>query len=78
MGKPDSLHRLAQLLFALVAAFALGNGGYMLADPLGWYEFVETVKFTGPPNEHFLRDIGLAYISGGVMLGYAAYNPPMR
>jgi hypothetical protein len=72
MGRPDKLDLTAQILIALAAFFALANGGFMLWDPFGWYQAVPTVKFTGPPNQHFIRDIGLAYIACAVMLGYAA------
>lgn len=77
-GRPDALDRAAQALIALAAAFALLNGGFMLADPFGWYQAVETVKFTGPANQHFIRDIGLAYLMSGVVLAFAAVRPPMR
>lgn len=78
MGKPDTLDRLAQTLIAFTALFSLANGAFMLVDPYGWYQALPTVKFTGPPNQHFIRDIGLAYLASGVMLGYAAFNPYMR
>ncbi|MEY4500979.1 MAG: hypothetical protein RIS52_869 [Pseudomonadota bacterium] len=78
MGKDDSLDRVAQALVALVAFIALANGLYMLWDPFGWYQAVPTVKFTGPPNQHFLRDIGLGYLACGVLLVFAALNLRMR
>jgi AhpD family alkylhydroperoxidase len=77
-SKPDFGDRLAQLLVALVALIALGNGLMMLIDPFGWYEMVGTVKATGPANGHFIRDIGLAYLLCAGLLGYAAVNLPMR
>ncbi|MBX9885074.1 MAG: hypothetical protein K2X68_08895 [Novosphingobium sp.] len=78
MGKPDALERLVQILIALVALMALGNGLFMLGDPYGWYRFIPTVRFTGPPNPHFIRDIGLAYLLTAVMLGYGARYPQGR
>jgi AhpD family alkylhydroperoxidase len=77
-SKPDFGDRLAQLLVALAALIALGNGLLMLIDPFGWYEMVGTVKATGPANGHFIRDIGLAYLLSAGLLGYAAINLPMR
>lgn len=68
------LDRVAQGLIAIVAAFSLFNGGFMLVDPFGWYQTVATVKFTGPPNAHFMRDIGLAFVTSGLMLGFAAIS----
>jgi hypothetical protein len=78
MGKPDGLDRVAQVLIGLVGLFALFFGLFMLIHPFEWYQLLPTVKFTGPPNRHFIRDIGLAYMASGVMLIYAARNPPMR
>jgi len=77
-GKPDALDRTVQVLIALAAVFALANGGFMLWDPYGWYEAVPTVRFTGLPNAHFIRDIGLAYVLSAMLLGYAALYPSGR
>ena len=74
-AKPDALDRLVQLLLFLAAVTTVANGVFMLAKPLDWYVFVPTVVTTGPPNAHFIRDIGLAYIGSGLILLYAAANP---
>ena len=78
MGKPDALDRLAQLLIALTALFCLANGGFMVWNPLGWYQSLPTVQATGAFNQHFVRDIGLAYLTCGIVLGYAARFPSGR
>src|SRR3546814_10696182 len=70
-GKPDALGRLAQLLLLIAAVTTIANGVFMLAKPLDWYVFVPTVVTTGPPNAHFIRDIGLAYLGSGLILLYA-------
>lgn len=77
-GKSDALDRLAQALVGVAALVALGNGLFMLADPIGWYQWVDTVKGTGPANAHFIRDIGLAYLICALLMGYGAVNLPMR
>jgi hypothetical protein len=77
-AKPDALDRLVQLLLLIVAVTAIANGVFMLVKPLDWYVFVPTVVTTGPPNQHFIRDIGLAYIGSGLILLYAAANPVRR
>jgi hypothetical protein len=78
MGRPDFGDRIAQLLVVLVALIAFANGLFMLVDPFDWYQALPTVKFTGPPNQHFIRDIGLAYLSCAALLGFAAVNIRMR
>ncbi|QIG54925.1 hypothetical protein G6N82_12900 [Altererythrobacter sp. BO-6] len=77
-GKFDGLDRLAQALIGLAALMALANGAFMLIDPFGWYDFVGTVKASGPPNAHFIRDIGIAFAISGLLLVYAALNPALR
>ena len=74
----DALDRLVQLLLLIAAITTIANGVFMLAKPLDWYVFVPTVITTGPPNAHFIRDIGLAYIGSGLVLLYAAANPVRR
>jgi hypothetical protein len=78
LGRQEAWDRAVQALFALVALFALAFGTYMLWDPFGWYQAVPTVRFTGPPNPHFIRDIGLAYLLTSTMLGYSAWYPRGR
>lgn len=78
MGKPDMLDRVAQLLITLAAVFALANGAFMVWDPSGWYRWLPTVQATGPANSHFIRDVGMAYVTCAVMLGYAARHPAGR
>lgn len=74
-GKFDTLDRLTQLLLLIAAVTTIANGVFMLAKPLDWYVFVPTVITTGPPNAHFIRDIGLAYLGSGLILLYATVDP---
>lgn len=74
----DALDRLVQLLLLVAAITCIANGAFMLAKPLDWYVFVPTVVTTGPPNPHFIRDIGLAYLGSGAILFYAALDPIRR
>ena len=46
--------------------------------PLDWYTMLPTVVATGPPNKHFIRDIGIAYMACGFILLYASVNIHMR
>src|SRR3546814_18510150 len=77
-AKPDALDRLAQLLMLIAAVTTIANGLFMLVKPLDWYVFVPTVVTTGPPNAHFIRDIGLAYLGSGLILLYATADPAGR
>jgi hypothetical protein len=77
-GKFDGLDRLTQVLLILGAIYGVGNGIFMLVEPIGWYNFIGTVKATGPANEHFIKDVGIAFLVSGVLLAYAAVNPVMR
>src|SRR5210317_1771716 len=77
-GKFDGLDRLTQVLLILGAIYGVGNGIFMLVEPIGWYNFIGTVKATGPANEHFIKDVGIAFLVSGVLLAYAAINPVMR
>lgn len=78
MGKPDLLDRVAQMLVLGVGLFALLFGLFMIIWPLDWYVAIPTVITTGPPNKHFIRDIGIAYAACGVILVYASVNIHMR
>lgn len=78
LGKADALDRTAQIILALVALGALVFGAFMVWQPDSWYQAVPTVRFTGPSNPHFIRDIGLAYLLTATVLGYAAIYPPGR
>lgn len=77
-GKPDILDRIAQILIALVGLFCAAFGTFMIVTPLDWYTSIPTLITTGPPNQHFIRDIGFAYVASGIMLLYAARNIHMR
>lgn len=77
-GKPDSIDRLVQAMLALAALASIANGLFMLTDPFSWYDFVDTVKATGPANPHFIKDIGIAFAVSALLLGYAAANPALR
>ena len=41
------------------------NGFVMLGAPAAWYAAVPGVAATGPFNAHFIRDVGVAYETGG-------------
>lgn len=59
------------LIAALLALALLMNGVAMMGAPLSWYGFIPGVAATGPFNEHFVSDVGAAYVAGAVSLALA-------
>ena len=63
----------------LLALVNFANGLWMLADPHLWYtDLPAAVPDFGPYNEHFVRDIGAAFLAFGVALVWAARRPAAR
>lgn len=68
-----------KLIFGLFAASNIILGVWMLVDPIHWYHNLPAnVPATGPPNEHFIRDIGCVFAVMGVALAVAAVRPARR
>lgn len=63
---------LKRTILGLLALFLLGNAIFMLLNPLGWYGAVAGVPDTGPFNPHFVRDIGVAYLTIALLTAAAA------
>jgi hypothetical protein len=62
-----------RLFFRIVGLLNLANGLWMLAAPARWYHDLPAgVPDTGPLNLHFVRDIGAAFTTIGVVLLVAA------
>ncbi len=78
MGQPSTPDFIARTLIAFVAIFCLANGVFMVAAPLAWYNALPTVPATGPANAHFIVDIGLTYITSGIILFYGLRFPEGR
>ena len=61
---------------AIVLALILGlNGLFMLFAPFAWYNTVPGVPSTGAFNPHFVRDIGVAYLTATLGLGWFIARP---
>jgi len=65
------LRWISGALGALLAANAL----VQLAAPFWWYGAVPGVPATGAYNPHFVRDIGAAYLTVALGLGWFAWRP---
>jgi len=70
--------RTEQIMLVLVGLMLALNGLYMIIAPLGWYEAVPGVARTGPPNPHFIRDIGLMYLTSAGLLALALRRPDQK
>ncbi len=65
-----------RILLWVLGLLNIANGGWMLFGPEAWYhELPAGVPDTGPLNHHFVRDIGAAFVTFGVMLCVAAESP---
>jgi hypothetical protein len=65
--------------FLLGALGNLGNGVWMLADPVGWYTTLPAaVPDFGPLNEHFVRDIGATFTMLGLGLLWGTFRRTVR
>lgn len=63
---------LKRFLIALAGLALFANAVFMLANPHGWYEAVEGVPDTGPFNPHFVRDIGVSFLTAALTMAAAA------
>ena len=62
-------------MIALALAITMGgNGIWMFVDPSGWYASIPGVPDTGPLNVHFVKDIGLAYLTAGIGYAWSAFG----
>ena len=68
--------------FVLLSALALitaVNAVWMLVDPSHWYSDLPAgVPDFGDYNEHFVRDIGCAFLTFALALAWAAFRPAVR
>ncbi|HEV2568721.1 hypothetical protein [Sphingomonas sp.] len=74
----NKIMRSAAVLAALLGAAMAANGLAMLGDPQAWYARVPGVTATGAYNQHFIRDIGLAYLLTGLGFIAGAVRPAQR
>jgi hypothetical protein len=66
-------------ILGIVGIGNVANAVWMLARPEGWFhDLPAAVPDFGPLNEHFVRDIGSAFLVQGVALLWAAFVPAWR
>jgi hypothetical protein len=69
----------AQRAVLALAGLAMGfSGAWMLMDAGGWYAATPGVAESGPLNEHFVQDIGAAFVAFAVGLLFAIRPLPAR
>ncbi|MDO9338817.1 MAG: hypothetical protein EON95_11400 [Caulobacteraceae bacterium] len=66
---------MTRWIAALLALLLVANGVWMLATPQPWYDTVPGVALTGLFNPHFVRDIGMAYLTVAGGLAWFAWRP---
>ena len=67
------------LLLSALALISAGNAAWMLIDPAYWYSDLPAgVPDFGNYNEHFVRDIGCAFLTFALALAWAAFRPATR
>lgn len=60
------------LIWALVAFYVL-TGMYLAVFPHDFYLNAPGARETGPYNMHFMRDVGFAFLTSSVAVGYGIY-----
>ena len=66
---------MTRWIAVILALGMAANGLFMLAQPQAWYDAVPGVPLTGLFNPHFVRDIGMAYLTVAGGLGWFAVRP---
>ena len=60
---------------AIFALLSILNGSAMLLAGPSWYVNVPGASETGPYNQHFVQDIGAAFLVAGLALAARAWRP---
>lgn len=62
----------------ILAVFYMANGVVMIAGPDWWYGATPGVTGTGPFNAHFVVDVGIAFLSSGLLIVWGAAGAGWR
>ena len=64
---------MLKIFYVIFCFLSLVNGAWMLFSPFSWYTHLPAaVPHTGPFNQHFVRDIGVAYLVAALGFGWCA------
>lgn len=69
---------MARTLLFIVAGYAVLIAGYIWFLPQAFYDNTPGVAMMGPLSLHFMRDVSLAFLSGGVILIWGALRHDQR
>ena len=62
-------------IYNVVGGISLGNGLWMLISATSWFSQMPVgAEDTGPPNSHFIHDVGLVYALVGIGAFYCGYD----
>ena len=82
LGRASTAHATRDVWTWVLVALGisnLANAAWMLSSPGGWFSGLPAaVPDFGPLNEHFVRDIGSAFLTCGVALIWAGFVPRWR
>lgn len=65
---------MIRLSICALAAFYLLTGLYIAVLPHDFYSNAPGAAATGPYNMHFIRDVGFAFLTSSLALGYGLYR----
>lgn len=69
---------MPRIILALSAVYAFAISGYIWFLPQMFYDNTPGVAMMGPFSLHFMRDVSLAYLAGGVILTWGALRRDHR
>ncbi|MFZ5608155.1 MAG: hypothetical protein ACOY99_00935 [Pseudomonadota bacterium] len=72
------MDRVLVILLWLFVGLSLLNGMEMLVLPRYWYTQTPGVAEAGAFNIHFIRDIGIAFLTASLALGWGLARPRWR
>ncbi|MEP0070344.1 hypothetical protein [Pyruvatibacter sp.] len=69
---------MARTLLYILAGYAIIISGYIWFLPQMFYDNTPGVAMMGPFSLHFMRDVSLAYLAGGLILFWGALRHDQR
>lgn len=65
---------ITRLILWILVAYYLATGLYITLMPFDFYTSAPGVAGTGPYNMHFIRDVGFAFTTSALAIGYGLYK----